>query len=71
MAAAHIMNVQEDPMPSRAETHSYLLRIWRDSVDTPWRASIVHIMTGEVVKFGDAHEIYAHLKRQMEQPSAE
>jgi len=40
-------------MSSNANYHSYLLRLWRDDADHPWRASLQSTMTEEKIFFTD------------------
>jgi hypothetical protein len=45
---------------------AFLVRLWRDSEQSPWRASITHVVTGEVHKFADPQLVWAHIRRQLE-----
>lgn len=45
--------------------HSYLLRIWRDGVDHPWRASLQSVASGQKVPFADLHTLFAFLVEQL------
>lgn len=45
---------------------SYLLRMWRDHQQAPWRASLQSTATGDVRRFGDVEEMWAFLQTQLE-----
>lgn len=45
---------------------AYLVRLWRDSERGPWRATLTHVLTAEVHKFGDPHMVWAYIQRQLE-----
>lgn len=53
-------------MLSETNYHSYLLRLWRDSADQPWRASLQSTATQEITSFGDLQTLFDFL---MDQPS--
>jgi hypothetical protein len=40
---------------------SYLVRLWRDQPDAPWRASAQHVQTGETVRFIDLDSLCQYL----------
>ncbi len=44
---------------------SYLLRLWRDSPQSPWRASLQSSATEELQHFLTAEDLWAFLKAQM------
>ena len=44
---------------------SYLLRLWRDGADQPWRASLQSTATEEVERFGDLQALFAFLLDQL------
>lgn len=43
---------------------SYLLRVWRDDVHTPWRASLQSTVTERVVQFADLEAMFVFLMAQ-------
>jgi hypothetical protein len=45
---------------------SYLLRVWRDHQQTPWRASLESTATGDVRRFGDLEAMWTFLQTQLE-----
>ena len=52
--------------------YAYLIRIWRDSQHAPWRASVTHVISGDVHRFADPQLAWAHILAQLEaQPSPE
>ena len=46
-------------------TESYLIRLWRDSTHSPWRASLQKIRSGELAYFACPEELWAYLKTEM------
>jgi hypothetical protein len=40
-------------MSTNTHYHSYLLRVWRDNADLPWRASLQNTATREKQLFAD------------------
>lgn len=47
---------------------SYLLRLWRESIDGEWRASLQNIATGKCVNFSSMAQLCAYLEDCAEQP---
>jgi hypothetical protein len=47
-----------------SDYHSYLLRIWRDSPQRPWRASMQCAATGTLHYFADMSHLVAFLQAQ-------
>lgn len=45
---------------------SYLLRLWRDHRQAPWRASLESTRTGDVHRFGDLETMWTFLQAQLE-----
>lgn len=45
---------------------SYLLRVWRDHQQAPWRASLESTATGDVRRFGDLEAMWIFLQIQLE-----
>ncbi len=52
-------------MSSNPNYHSYLLRLWRDGADLPWRASVQCTATGEKRAFADILTLFAFLVEQV------
>ncbi len=48
-------------MSFNANYHSYLLRVWRDNPDHPWRASLQSTITEEKILFADLQKLLAFL----------
>ena len=38
---------------------AYLVRLWQDTPDSPWRASAQSVQSGEVVRFGSLQDLFA------------
>lgn len=49
------------PLRARDEHYSYLLRLWRSSADSQWRASLQAVQTGERHMFADLESLLAFL----------
>jgi hypothetical protein len=45
---------------------SYLLRLWRDGEEAPWRASLESVSTGEIHRFGDMEAMWRFLRERLE-----
>ena len=41
---------------------SYLLRIWKDSEDGDWHATLQDVISGECFHFATLYELYVNLK---------
>jgi hypothetical protein len=52
-------------MTSNPNYHSYLLRLWRDGADQPWRASLQSTATEETFVFVDLRTLLAFLVEQV------
>lgn len=48
-----------------ANYHAYLVRLWRDDRQQPWRAELVSPRTGEAVRFGTAEQLFSYMQEQM------
>ncbi len=51
--------------------HSYLLRLWREFRQSPWRASLESAETGERKGFADLDGLFAFLAGECSPPEAE
>lgn len=40
---------------------AYLIRLWQDTMDGPWRASAQSVQSGEVVRFGSLQDLFAFI----------
>lgn len=40
---------------------SYLVRLWRDQPHAPWRTSVQHVQTGEIVRFASIETLCRYL----------
>jgi len=55
----------ERPLLTRVNGyHSFLLRLWQEEPDTPWRASLQNVQTGTVVRFASLNALVAFLQEQ-------
>ena len=52
-------------MLANVHYHSYLLRLWRDGANHPWRASLQCSTTGEKFAFADMLTLFAFLVEQV------
>lgn len=52
-------------MSSNPNYHSYLLRLWRDNANHPWRASLQCTATGEKLAFADLLTLFTFLLEQV------
>jgi hypothetical protein len=48
------------------EYQAFLVRLWRDSAQAPWRASLAHVATGEVVKFSSPQMLWSYVEQLLE-----
>lgn len=44
---------------------SYLVRVWRDGDDCPWRASVTHVQTKETRQFINVQALFIYLNDQV------
>jgi len=47
---------------------SYILRLWRESVDGEWRASLQNVTSGDVNNFGSLSDLFMFICQKTEQP---
>jgi hypothetical protein len=52
-------------MSTKTDYHSYLLRVWRDNADLPWRASLQSTVTREKQTFADPLMLITFLIEQL------
>jgi hypothetical protein len=55
-----ISNVLRAP----GEYHAYLVRLWQEHPQAPWRASVQSVETGETMRFADLGQLFAFLQAQ-------
>jgi len=48
---------------------AYLIRLWQDTPDGPWRASAQSVQTGEIVRFGSQQALYEFLENEVSSTS--
>ncbi|MCB0187617.1 MAG: hypothetical protein KDE31_25285 [Caldilineaceae bacterium] len=41
---------------------AYLVRLWQETPDGPWRASAQSVQTGEITRFGSQQTLFAFLE---------
>lgn len=44
---------------------AYLFRLWRESEQSPWRASLTHVASGECRRFADPAAAWAYLQTRL------
>ncbi|MBE2198291.1 MAG: hypothetical protein IAE79_06745 [Anaerolinea sp.] len=47
--------------------HAYLIRLWREDKQQPWRAELVSPQSGEARRFATPQQAYAYLQQKLEQ----
>lgn len=57
MTSIYRDNTATQPMPYFA----YLVRLWQETPDGPWRASAQSVRTGEIIRFGSQQALFAFL----------
>lgn len=45
--------------------YAYLLRVWRDGPDNPWRATLEDPHTGDVIGFATIEQLYDFIQSQV------
>jgi hypothetical protein len=51
------------PSDSRDNYHAYLLRLWRDDENAPWRASLQEAHAGQLVSFASVAQLVAFIEQ--------
>ena len=54
----------QEPQQQRQDYSACLVRMWRDGVNSPWRASAQLVQSGDVLRFADLEALFAFLKEQ-------
>lgn len=49
-----------------SDYHAYLIRLWRDEAQQPWRAELVSPHTGEARRFATPEQMFTFMQQQME-----
>jgi hypothetical protein len=49
-----------------SDYQAYLIRLWRDDRQEPWRAELVSPHTGEARCFATPEQLFSYMQRQME-----
>lgn len=57
-------------MATNQNYHSYLLRLWRDQPDDPWRAALQSTATGERINFAEIPQMVEFLLATLATPPA-
>ncbi len=58
-----VMSENDAPI-QKANYQAYLVRIWRSSVESPWRASVQHAPSGEQIRFANMEDLLMFLYEQ-------
>lgn len=61
----HCTQLDGNPM---SNYHAYLIRLWRDDEQQPWRAELVSPHSGEARHFATPEQAYAYLQQQLKPP---
>ena len=51
---------------SRYQYQSFLVRLWQDDKDAPWRVSVKHVATGKLRLFDSLESFFVYLQAQTE-----
>jgi hypothetical protein len=54
-------------MSSEDNYQAYLLRLWRDDGQTPWRASLQEAQAGQLISFASVAQLVAFLEQQTQE----
>lgn len=49
------------PVP-RSRQFTYILRVWREDADTPWRAAVQSAVTGDRIYFAALEDVCSFLR---------
>lgn len=63
------MSINPASLTRTSTYHSFLLRLWQEEPDAPWRASLQNVQTGTVVRFTHLNALIAFLQEQALCPS--
>ncbi|MDX1689333.1 MAG: hypothetical protein R3248_15225 [Candidatus Promineifilaceae bacterium] len=56
-------NEGDSTRPTRDQYRAYLLRLWRDGTETPWRIMLKSVPAGEQHSFTDLESLFLYLDR--------
>jgi hypothetical protein len=56
---------QGEALTEPAECHAFLVRLWRDSPQEPWRASAKHVYSRREYHFASPEKLFLFLHQQM------
>ncbi len=59
-----MLNRPTSPKPKQIY-HSYLVRLWQDDPQTPWRVLAQSVQSGETLHFADLASFFAFLQTQI------
>lgn len=51
---------------SMTDYHAYLIRLWRDDEQQPWRAELVSPQSGETRRFASPEQLFSYVQEQIE-----
>jgi hypothetical protein len=54
----------KDSSPPDERYHAYLVRLWQDRPESPWRALIIDCANDEELRFATVEELFLFLRRQ-------
>lgn len=54
------------PKQDSFQYQSFLIRLWQDDADAPWRISAKHVATGEQKVFNSLERFFVYLQAQTE-----
>lgn len=63
------MSIRDQQHPSNANPtrhRSYLLRLWKETPNTPWRVHLQSVHTGEQHRFSNLEQMLAFLRGTLE-----
>ena len=49
-----------------SDYHAYMIRLWRDDPQQPWRAELVSPHTGEARRFASPEQMFTYVRQEME-----
>ena len=61
----------QPPPPPASRYQAYLLRLWREGPDAPWRAALEPADGAAPVNFGTVGALFAFLRDQLADPDAD
>ena len=55
----------------RVPYNAYMVRLWQDTLNDGWRASVQSVQSGEVVRFGSLKALLAFLEATTHEPTTD